>query len=93
MAEVQNNNAGKSFAERYAKKPSFTSESMMQKSAAQPQSNAADIVHAAQNAAPQKAIDPMKRMQADLIYLVIIIMNGLIYTLSLEKYWLKILHC
>lgn len=70
MAEVQNNNAGKSFAERYAKKPSFTSESMVQKSAAEPQQNAGNAAQTGMAAAAQKAIDPMKRMQADLIYLV-----------------------
>ncbi len=56
MAEEQ-----KSFAERYAKKPSFTSEKIEQKS-----STASD----ANQKAPTKPIDPQKKMQAELIYLV-----------------------
>jgi hypothetical protein len=60
------NNAGKSFAERYAKKPSFTSQNLEQ---SKPQSNQASNV--SQNASsPKKPVDPFKKMQAELIYLV-----------------------
>ncbi len=62
MVDV-NNNAGKSFAERYAKKPSFTSQNVIQEAKKAPESTN-------NPAQPQKAIDPLKRMQADLIYLV-----------------------
>ncbi len=67
MAEVQNNNAGKTFAERYAKKPSFTSESVVKKSQEAQQSVVDKAISPVQ---PKKSIDPQKRMQADLIYLV-----------------------
>ena len=61
--------AGKSFAERYAsKKTNFTSQNLQK---AQPQSNhfssSADASQASSNLKP---IDPQKRMQAELIYLV-----------------------
>jgi hypothetical protein len=60
------NNAGKSFAERYAKKPSFTSQNLEQ---SKPQSNQASNV--SQNvSSPKKPVDPFKKMQAELIYLV-----------------------
>jgi hypothetical protein len=60
MSEAQ-----KSFAERYAsKKPSFTSEKVESKSSA-PSSNSESS-----QKSPQKQIDPQKKMQAELIYLV-----------------------
>ncbi|MBP7710515.1 MAG: hypothetical protein KA100_05550 [Rickettsiales bacterium] len=52
----------KSFAERYAKKPSFTSEKIEQKSS----QSSSDVGQKA----PLKQIDPQKKMQAELIYLV-----------------------
>lgn len=61
MAE-ENNTKG-SFAERFAKK-TFTSESVLQKAK---ESKAAQVPQPSQ---PLKSIDPQKRMQADLIYLV-----------------------
>ncbi len=60
MSEAQ-----KSFAERYAsKKPSFTSEKVESKSSAQTSDSESS------QKTPQKQIDPQKKMQAELIYLV-----------------------
>lgn len=54
-----------SFAERFAsQKKSFTSENILKKAE---DSKAAQPIQPSQ---PQKSIDPQKRMQADLIYLV-----------------------
>ncbi len=54
-----------SFAERFGKKPTFTSQSILEKSQ-KPQENKLAPKHTL----PSKPIDPQKRMQADLIYLV-----------------------
>jgi hypothetical protein len=54
-----------SFAARYAKKPAFTSKSVLEN--ANQKTDSAPVSKAAQNT---KQIDPQKRMQADLIYLV-----------------------
>jgi hypothetical protein len=57
-----------SFAEKYGKKASFTSQNVLQK--AQEKGNAiTDLVNNKQ-AEAEKQIDPQKKMQADLIYLV-----------------------
>jgi len=65
MADAQTSNKQQSFAEKYAKKPSFTSESVLNK--AKEPAAGSNIPKPTQ---PQKQIDPQKRMQADLIYLV-----------------------
>jgi len=59
---------GTSFADKYAKKQTpFTSQNMLQK-AQESKASVADM--ATKPTAPQKQIDPQKKMQADLIYLV-----------------------
>jgi len=66
---AEDNNAGKSFAERYAKKqPTFTSQSLDQKTPQSTHSQKASDV--SQNAIPKEPVDPRKKMLADLIYLV-----------------------
>jgi hypothetical protein len=62
-------NAGKSFAERYAsKKTNFTSQNLQK---TQPQSNqSSSNSDVSQTSSNLKPIDPQKRMQAELIYLV-----------------------
>ena len=58
-----------SFAEKYAKKQTpFTSQNVLQK-AQESKASVADLA-APKPTAPQKQIDPQKKMQADLIYLV-----------------------
>ena len=58
-----------SFAEKYGKKQTpFTSQNVLQK-AQESKTSVADLA-APKPAAPQKQIDPQKKMQADLIYLV-----------------------
>ncbi|MDX2083148.1 MAG: hypothetical protein SFV53_04085 [Rickettsiales bacterium] len=74
MPDAQNANSGgtKSFAERYAKKPSFTSQNLKKeepKSAKSETGSIADSVRKSNNS-NLKPIDPQKRMQAELIYLV-----------------------
>ena len=64
MPEQQASNAGKSFAERFAKKPAVTSQQLQA-----PAAPATSESSAATSAAANK-IDPLKKMQADLIYLV-----------------------
>jgi hypothetical protein len=59
---TKDSSAGKSFAERFAKKSNFTSQNIVQK---QTQQN--PNITAATN---KKAADPQKKMQSDLIYLV-----------------------
>ena len=60
MTDESNPNASKSFAERYAKKSSFSTESLKSKS--EPTE--------AGSTAPKSSIDPIKRAQAEYIYLV-----------------------
>lgn len=73
MAEAQSGGA-KSFAERYAKKESsFTSQSLKREEIVSSKSDAgsvADSVLASQKNNNTKPIDPQKKMQAELIYLV-----------------------
>ncbi len=58
-----------SFAEKYGKKQTpFTSQNVLQK-AQESKANPTDLA-ATKPTAPQKQIDPQKKMQADLIYLV-----------------------
>ena len=66
MAEAQKE---KSFAERYAKKPAFTSQKVENAPPKAPMTPA-DLVKEKKPTQPQKPIDPQKKMQADLIYLV-----------------------
>ncbi len=64
---AENNSGGKSFAERYAsKKTNFTSQNL-QKTPPQPTQQTPDVSQGPKNLKP---IDPIKRMQAELIYLV-----------------------
>lgn len=60
MADLEEKKS-QSFAEKYGKKPTFTSQKIKETSAAE---------GAKPSALNQKQIDPQKRMQADLIYLV-----------------------
>ncbi len=61
---------GKSFAERYASKKSFTSETLKTENN-QPQGFSSIISDANQKSSSNlKQIDPQKKMQAELIYLV-----------------------
>ncbi len=53
----------KSFAERYASKKTFTSQNIQETSSSEPASEIDD-------SSPKKQIDPQKKMQAELIYLV-----------------------
>ncbi len=64
------NNSQKSFAERYAsKKTSFTSQALQsQKNPVKPSSIAPDVSQRAPSTIKQ--VDPQKKMQAELIYLV-----------------------
>lgn len=60
----------KSFAERFAKKSSsFTSDALKNSQSQPTQKTFSDIV-AQKDSSPTKPIDPQKKMQADLIYLV-----------------------
>jgi hypothetical protein len=70
---ADSNNSGKSFAERYASKKSFTSESLQNKNDQQSQNSSfsSTVSGANQSASSNlKPIDPQKKMQAELIYLV-----------------------
>ncbi|NBV07182.1 MAG: hypothetical protein EBS06_08130 [Proteobacteria bacterium] len=73
MSEAQNSGGTKSFAERYAKKPSFTSQNLKKE---EPKSNKpengsiADSILNSSSKSNLKPIDPQKKMQAELIYLV-----------------------
>ena len=61
----------KSFAERFAKKSSsFTSEALKNSQSQPTQKSFSDIVAQKDSSIPTKPIDPQKKMQADLIYLV-----------------------
>ncbi len=64
------NSAGKSFAERYASKKSFTSQNLQQTPQTPPQPKSNNASDVSQNFAPKKQIDPKKKMQAEQIYLV-----------------------
>lgn len=68
MSENLNQNTNKSFAERYAKKSNFTSESI---TSSEPKQNSSSADYK-----PKIAIDPIKRAQAEYIYLVKGIDNG-----------------
>jgi len=57
-----------SFAEKYGKKASFTSQNVLQK--AQEKGNTNPITDLVNNKQAEDKIDPQKKMQADLIYLV-----------------------
>lgn len=59
--DSENGSKNKTFAERYAKKPAFTSKNVLENAKAEGDQTSTQ---------PQKSIDPQKRMQADLIYLV-----------------------
>jgi hypothetical protein len=75
MSDAQNQNSGgaKSFAEKYAsKKTSFTSQSLQkseEKSATASSGSIADTIRSSTQS-NLKPIDPQKKMQAELIYLV-----------------------
>lgn len=56
-----NSNAGKSFAERYGKRNTFTSENLKPKE---------PVTSSVEEKARKSAIDPIKRAQAEYIYLV-----------------------
>jgi len=65
MSEDQTkSNAGKSFADRF-KKTSTSSQNLLEKS-----KNSIEEMAAKKPTQPNKPIDPQKKMQADLIYLV-----------------------
>ncbi len=69
----QNSGAGKSFAERYGSRKSstFTSESLRKTEAPTQSSGTDDIIKSHQQASNNiKQVDPQKKMQAELIYLV-----------------------
>ncbi len=67
----QNSGAGKSFAERYgSKKSTFTSESLRKTETPVPSSSTEEILKSHQKPTNIKQIDPQKKMQAELIYLV-----------------------
>ncbi len=74
MSETQNSGGAKSFAERYAsKKPSFTSQSLQKSEEQSAQSSSGSVADTIRNSTQQsnlKPIDPQKKMQAELIYLV-----------------------
>jgi hypothetical protein len=61
----------KTFAERFAsKKTTFTSQSLTEKSNETPQANQKSFSDINQKSSSLKPIDPQKKMQAELIYLV-----------------------
>lgn len=69
MTADNNNSGGKSFAERFAKKEkTFTAQAAQDQKPKPTQNNLSDI--AQKDPTPTKTIDPKKRMQAELIYLV-----------------------
>jgi len=57
-----------SFADKYSKKPAVTSKNVLEE--AQKSKNSISDMAAAKPVVPLKQIDPQKKMQADLIYLV-----------------------
>ncbi len=59
---------GTSFADKYKKQAPRTSQNVLEK--AQQKTNSIADLAQKQPAAPQKQVDPQKKMQADLIYLV-----------------------
>lgn len=65
ILNMSDSSAGKSFAERYGKKSTFTQESLKKN-----ESTISTASGVNQSAAPKKPIDPQKKMQAELIYLV-----------------------
>ena len=64
---MSESNAGKSFAERFAKKSS-TAENLVSNTSQSAQTQKSSVV--SQNASSKKPVDPQKKMQAELIYLV-----------------------
>ncbi len=57
-----------SFADKYSKKPAVTSKNVLEET--QKSKNSISDMAAAKPVVPLKQIDPQKKMQADLIYLV-----------------------
>ncbi len=74
MSDAQNGGGAKSFAERYSsKKSSFTSQNLQKteiKSNKPDEGSVADSIRSTAQSSNIKQIDPQKRMQAELIYLV-----------------------
>jgi hypothetical protein len=69
MPDNTNNSGGKSFAERFGQKEStFTAKAAQEKKPEPTQKNFSDVT--SQKTTPTKPVDPQKRMQAELIYLV-----------------------
>ena len=69
MPDNANNSGGKSFAERFGKKEStFTAQAAKDQKPQSTQKDFSDII--TQKALPTKPVDPQKKMQAELIYLV-----------------------
>jgi hypothetical protein len=61
-------NSTKSFAERYASKKTFTSQNVAKES--DTSNNSLEAANSDANSSSKKQIDPLKKMQAELIYLV-----------------------
>lgn len=74
MVDNQENQGAqkKSFAERFksAKETPFTSQNLVKKTESHANSNVTNQASAPENNKPLKQVDPQKKMQADLIYLV-----------------------
>lgn len=63
-------NNGKSFAERFAKKSTFTTESLAKKEETQDGSGEQSQERTEQGGSSPKKVDPIKKSMSDLVYLV-----------------------